>query len=90
MEKNMKFIIKIEGTEVLLDGAQVEALTNILQNCEKLYDKNVEKGQGTHGYNNCYIHHLKPFNCSESLNLKVMPTDQYEATKLITKLNKED
>ena len=86
----MKFIVKIDGVEVLLDGAQVESLTAILQNCDKLYDKTVDKGQGTHGYNNCYVHHLKPFNCAESLSLKVMPTEQYEAIKLITKLHKED
>ena len=68
----------------------MEALTNILQDCEYVYDKTVEKGQGTHGYNMSYIHHIKPYNCSQSMNFKVMPTDQYEATKLVTKLSKED
>jgi hypothetical protein len=86
----MRFIVKIDGTEVLLTSEQVEALTAVLQDCEKLYDKTVDKGQGTHGYNLSYVHHLKPFNCSESLNVRVMPTEQYEATKLITKLNKEE
>ena len=86
----MKFIVKIDGAEVLLSGAQVEALTNILQDCDYLYDKSVDKGTGTHGYNMSYIHHIKPFNCSQSLNLKVMHKEQYEATKLITKLHKED
>jgi len=86
----MRFIVKIDGAEVLLTGAQVEALTNILQDADQRYDKTVGKDLGTHGYNNSYVHHIKAFNCSESLNLKVMPSDQYEATKLMTKLHKED
>ena len=86
----MKFVVKIDGAEVLLSGAQVEALTNILQDCEYVYDKSVDKGTGTHGYNMAYIHHIKPYNCSQSMNLKVMPKEQYEATKLVTKLHKED
>jgi hypothetical protein len=86
----MKFIVKIDGNEVLLNGAQVEALTNIFQDCDYVYDENVGKDKGTHGYNMSYIHHIKPFNCSQSMTLKVMPKDQYEATKLVTKLNKEE
>lgn len=86
----MKFIVKIDGNEVLLSGAQVEALTNILQDCDFVYDHNIGKDKGTHGYNMSYIHHIKPFNCSQSLTLKVMPKEQYEATKLVTKLAKEE
>lgn len=86
----MKFILKIEGTDVLLTAAQVEALTAILQDCDKLYDHTVDKGQGTHGYDMRYVHHIKPFNCFESLNLKVVPSEQYETAKLITKLSKEN
>lgn len=87
---DMKFIMKIEGAEVLLSAQQVEAMTNILQDCDYVYDHNAGKDKGTHGYNMSYIHHIKPFNCSQSLSLKVMTNDQYEATKLVTKLHKED
>lgn len=86
----MKFIMKIEGIEVLLSAQQVEAMTNILQDCDYVFDKNVGKDTGTHGYNMSYIHHIKQFNCSQSLSLKVMTNDQYEATKLVTKLHKEE
>ena len=85
----MKFIVKIDGAEVLLSGAQVEALTNILQDADYVYDKNVGQDKGTHGYNMSYIHHIKPYNCSQNMNLKVMTKEQYEATKLVTKLHKE-
>lgn len=86
----MRFIVKIDGVEVLLTAPQVEALTHILQNADKLYDKSVGKDLGTHGYQMNYVHHIKPFNCAESLTLKVMPQEQYEATKLVTKLSKEE
>ena len=86
----MRFTFTVGGTTIVATAEQLEAISRVLEHCDCRYDKSVEKGQGTHGYNNCYIHHLKPFNCAESLNLKVMPTEQYEATKLITKLNKED
>lgn len=86
----MKFIMKIDGHEVLLSAQQVEAMTHILQDCDYVYDHNVGANKGTHGYNMSYMHHIKAFNCSQSLNLKVMTHDQYEATKLVTKLHKEE
>jgi hypothetical protein len=86
----MKFIVKIDGNEVLMDTEQVEALTHILQDCDHIYDKSVDKGLGTHGYNMSYVHRLKNFNCFESLTLKVMPQDRYETIKLTTKLAKEN
>jgi len=86
----MRFIVKIDGVEVLLTAPQVEALTNILQDADKLYDKSVGKDLGTHGYQMSYIHHIRAYNCAESLNLKAMPQEQYEATKMVTKLSKEE
>ena len=86
----MKFIMKIDGHEVLLSAQQVETITKILQDCDYVYDHNVGKDKGTHGYSMSYMHHIKPFNCSQSLSLKVMTAEQYEATKLVTKLHKEE
>lgn len=86
----MRFIVKIDGVEVLLTAPQVEALTHILQDADRVYDHSVGKDKGTHGYQMSYIHHIKSYNCAESMNLKVMPQEQYEATKLVTKLSKEE
>ena len=86
----MRFTFTVGGTTIVATAEQLEAISRILENCDCRYDKSVEKGQGTHGYNMSYIHHIKPYNCSQSMTLKVMPKEQYEATKLITKLNKED
>lgn len=86
----MKFTLGIGGTKVVMNAEQLEAMTRILEDCDQLYDHSVEKGTGTHGYSMSYIHHIKPYNINESLEVKVMSQEQYEATKLVTKLHKED
>jgi hypothetical protein len=86
----MKFIVGIAGNKVVLTAEQLEAMTRILEGCDEVYDKSVGKDAGTHGYNNSYIHHIKPYSIGESLDVKIMTHEQYEATKLVTKLNKED
>ena len=85
----MKFIVKIDSNEVLLSAAQVEKLTHILADCEKVVDHSVGKELGTHGYQMSYIHHIRPFNCASDMNLKVMDNERYLATKMVTKLSKE-
>jgi hypothetical protein len=37
-----------------------------------------------------YIHHIRPFNLTEDFKVKMMGDEQYDATKLISKLSKED
>lgn len=86
----MKFIVRIDGHDVLLNAVQVEALTNILQDCEMLIDKSVGKNEGTHGYNMSYVHIVKQFVCWEGLTMKAMPQEHIDALKLITKLNTEE
>jgi hypothetical protein len=86
----MKFTLVIGGTTILATAEQLEAMTRILEHCEALHDHSVGKDLGTHGYNMSYIHHIRPYNISESLSVKVMSQEQYEATKLVTKLHKEE
>jgi hypothetical protein len=86
----MKFTLVIGGTKVVMNAEQLDALTNVLDGCDQMYDHSVEKGTGTHGYNMGYIHHIRPYNINESLEVKVMSQEQYEATKLVTKLHKEE
>ena len=86
----MRFTLTVGGTKIVMTADQLEAMTRILEDCDCMYDKSVEKGQGTHGYNMSYIHHIKPYNINESLEVKLMSEDSYEATKLVTKLNKDE
>jgi hypothetical protein len=89
-ELNMRFTFTVGGTKLVMTAEQLEAMTHILEGCEMVYDHSVGKDLGTHGYNNSYIHHIKPYNINDSLEVKVMTNEQYESTKLVTKLNKED
>lgn len=86
----MRFTFTVGGTTVVATAEQLEAMTRILENCDALHDHSVGKDLGTHGYNMSYIHHIRPYNVSESLSVKLMSDDKYEATKLVTKLHKED
>jgi hypothetical protein len=89
-EKNMKFIVNVDGTQVVLSYEQMHELSKVFANCEKLIDHTVGKDQGTHGYNMGYIHHVRPFNVTEDFKMKMMDDDAYGAAKLVTKLNKEN
>lgn len=86
----MKFIVNVDGTQMLMSYESMQELSKVFASCEKLVDYHVDKDKGTHGYNMSYIHHIKPFNLTEDFKVKMMDDEQYEATKLITKLNKED
>ena len=86
----MRFTFTVGGTTILATAEQLEAMTRILEDCDALHDHSVGKDLGTHGYNMSYIHHIRPYNLNESFAVKVMSQEQYEATKLVTKLNKEE
>jgi malate synthase len=87
---NMRFTLTVGGTKLVMTAEQLDAMTHILEGCEAVFDHSVGKDLGTHGYNMSYIHHIKPYNINDSLEVKVMSEESYEATKLVTKLNKED
>ena len=86
----MRFTIAVGGTKLVMTAEQLEAMTHILEGCEAVYDHSVGKDLGTHGYNMSYIHHIKSYNINDSLEVKVMSQEQYEATKLVTKLSKDE
>jgi len=85
----MKFILKLNGADVLVSANDLERIADILSGAEKLKDESVDKGTGTHGYSMNYIHHVVPFNVATEFTVQVMPQDTYDTIKLTTKLAKE-
>lgn len=86
----MKFILKLNGADVLVSANDLERIADILANAERLKDESVGKNKGTHGYDMNYVHHLVPFNLLGDFAVQVMSDDQYETIKLVTKLAKEN
>lgn len=85
----MKFLLKVNGCECVMTYEQLQSVVNVLWDCEKLVDHHVDRGNGTHGYQMAYVHHLAPMSIDE-LHLRPLTEEKYEATKFVTKMSKED
>lgn len=83
----MKYGIKIESSTVWLDQDQLEELVSLLHNVRQTKDEYVSSGKGDDGGN--YVKLLKLFDGEETLPVKVMLSDRYDALVLKTKLYDE-
>jgi len=86
----MRFLVSIEGSNCILNGEQLETITKVLEQCELVEDKHMGTNLGTHGYNMAYIHTIKEYNLLDNFKVKVYSDETYAATKLVSKLNKEE
>ena len=83
----MKYGIKIESSTVWLDQDQLEALASLLHNVKHTKDEYVGSGKGDDGGN--YVKLMRPFDMEETMPVKVMLSDRYDAFVLKTKLYDE-
>lgn len=82
----MKIEMAVGGRKVLFTPEQMDAVLQIVSQCECLDEKYVGPGKGENGSN--YMVLLEPVNISE-LQLKAVMSDTIEARRLVTKLHKE-
>lgn len=85
----MKFIVEISGASVLLDANQMQILSTALTGAERMVSLDVGRDNGTHGYANQYIHGVGEYHQPDMLSVKVLPAEDYEARKFITKQHAE-
>ena len=78
----MRLVIDIGGTKVLLTAEQMDELITVLADADKIHSE-WKSGAG----NGHYIHSIKELNVREDLNVRVMPTREYEALLAIQKIN---
>jgi hypothetical protein len=88
MGLNMRFIINIEGTPVLLTLDQLQELVHGLEGAEKITNKYVGNKKGDD--NTDYLKLIDPYCASDALSLRVMSSETYETKKLVTKLQMEN
>lgn len=81
----MKFIVSIDGKNVLLSPLQMEALTSTLSGADALVDIDVGRDNGTHGYAKQYIAGVAPYVLHQSLSARVMTDDEVDTFRLLAK-----
>lgn len=79
----MKFVLKLEDHQVILNEAQLTVFMNALSGAEVLVDHRVDKGKGTHGYDMSYIHNIGTL-ATTAIRANVLDETNYEAIKFIT------
>lgn len=80
----MKLVINIGNVATLLSPEQLERLIDLLDGSEVLNNKYIG---GNHGSN--YLELIEPIDIRRSLDLRVMPTMQYDGMKAITVMHLE-
>ena len=81
----MKFIVSIDGKQVLLNATQMEILTTALSGVDALVDIDVGRDNGTHGYAKQYISGVAPYSVHQSLSARIMTDDEFETFKFLAK-----
>lgn len=85
--KNVKFKIAILSQMVLVDTAQLEAILEVVSDCETTNDEWVGASKGLNGTN--YMPLIKKFSI-DKVNLIPIMDDTIETLRLATKLIEED
>ena len=80
----MKFVLKLDDHQVILNEAQLTVFMNALSGAEVLVDHRVDKGTGTHGYDMSYIYNIGTLSTT-AIRATVLDETNYEAIKFITK-----
>jgi hypothetical protein len=81
----MKFIVSVDGKNVLLSPLQMEVLTSAISGADALVDIDVGRDNGTHGYAKQYITGVAPYVLHQSLSARVMTDDEVESFRFIAK-----
>lgn len=83
----MRFKVDMGGTTMLLTDKQLAAVVRAIDGAERIEDKYVGSDRGT-GRGN-YLKLIRSMAPSESFRVNVMSATEYEAMKLVTKLEDE-
>jgi len=81
----MKFIVSVDGKNVVLTATQMEDLTTALSGAEALVDIDVGRDNGTHGYAKQYINGVAPYSVHQNLSARIMTDDEFETFKFVAK-----
>ena len=86
----MRYLINISGKTLLMTQHQLEILMTAVQDAELLGETHVGNGKGSQGYQNAYVPTIETKQPHDWLSVGCVADDFVDATKLATKLAKEE
>jgi hypothetical protein len=85
----MRFLLSVDGKDMVLDERQLADVLAILDGCEELKQVYKGDGKGTRGSSSQYVDELHPLDPRGGLTVKPLPDNYYDTLKLVAKLAKE-
>jgi hypothetical protein len=85
----MKFSVKINGVNFLLDANKVAMLVQMLDGAEYLHEKWVGTGKGSHGSDKNYDLLIEQADPAALVQLTAVSDDYLATLRLVKKLNQE-
>lgn len=85
----MRFLLNVDGKDMVLDERQLAAVMAILNGCEELLQVYKGDHKGTRGTNNQYVDELRPMDPRGAFSVKVVDDNYYDTIKLVAKLAKD-
>jgi hypothetical protein len=86
----MKFVVKVQGKDLLLDANQVERLIDVIDGADIYGERHVGANQGSQGYNNAYVPTIVTAPTHTWFEVKTMPDDLIDTIRLSMKLEQKD
>ena len=86
----MRFLLSVDGKDMVLDERQLHGVMFILDNCEELRQVYKGNGAGNRGNNNAYVDELHPVDQRGGFTVKPLSDQYYDTIKLVAKLAKDD
>ena len=85
----MRFLLSVEGKDMVLDDRQLHGVMAILNGCEELRQVYKGDGKGTRGGNSQYVDELHPLDPRGGFGVKPLDEEYYDTLKLVAKLAKD-
>jgi len=86
----MRFLLSVEGKDMVLDERQLHGVLFILDHCEELRQVYKGHGKGSRGDNLQYVDELHPVDPRGGFAAKPLPDQYYDTLKLVAKLAKDN
>ena len=83
----MRFLLNVDGKDIVLDERQLHGVMFILDNCEEMRQVYKGDGKGTRGSTMQYTDELHPIDPRGGFSVKPLSDQYYDTLKLVAKLN---
>lgn len=86
----MRFLLSVDGKDMVLDERQLHGVMFILDNCEEMRQVYKGDGKGTRGSGKQYVDELHPVDPRGGFSAKPLSDKYYDTLKLVAKLAKPE